>query len=553
MIGSPEGYVSRSEIARLAGVGRSAVTNWESRHPGFPAPVLVAGAEVFSAAAVEAWLDGRVIARNALGNGEREGSTYGDRFRRNRGESVQGRKPPSAGDRPACRVFPEDPLPSVDTLPWRALDDMFRGVALPVEHRDLLLGAVYLRATDAVGWGRVAGGNPVCAKDLARRLEPVIPEARGAGDGALGDGTERLLARAARVVDETVPRWGGAAVFRYLLDRFSLADGRKGGELHTPRSVVEVLVETAAPRPGDRIYDPFCRSGEILAAAADHARRQGLWRTPSVYGRTPNGGSAVRARMNLALHRAEGGVDVGPADLAGDTPLSGAPFNMIVSNPPFNMDLRGDQRFAPWYLRYGVPPAHNANFAWLQYVVACLAPEGRAAVLMSNGASSSENPREKEIRAGMVEDGLVEGLIALPPHLFHSTAVPATVWLLSRPVNPRGELLFVDGSGLGDMTGRTHRVLPDADVGALAGAVSAWRRRGRYEEIPGFSRSVPLEEVREQGYRLSPQRYLPPRAAGGASSAPPRLQALRRRLADLHARAAEADAAVERELGRIGL
>lgn len=557
MTNSFEEYLSRPDIAQLAGVGRPAVTNWESRHHDFPRPGIVNGAEVFPTAAVEAWLDRRVITKNALREGEPPGTTYGTRFRNNLGTRSGTQGAATASALAAVSSTAESPAGLPEIALWEVLREAHGADRMTTVYRNVILGLVCLRATDPEGWANLAERDDEnLTPDLfIARLTAFTPDLpRVFREAGFDQRWEPTFGRIVRAVDQAVSESGGAEIFRVLLDRFSSMEGRRRGEFYTPRSLARVLAATVMPGPDEQIYDPCCGSGEILVAAAIHARRDG-GRTPPVHGFTWSPELSAVARLNLAVHGVDGDVAPRMSPML-DVPLSErAQYDVVVANPPFNMSLWSGQEAAySWYWRYGSPPAHNANFAWLQYIVMSLKPGGRAAVIMPNGASASENTRERAIRTGLVDDNCVEGMIALPPQLFYSTTIPATVWLLGRPTSPRGEILFIDASNLGNMADRTHRVLSVEDVGAITEAADGWRRaKGRYEAIPGFSRSVPLEEVRGQGYVLNPRKYVSSANDPVKRSDTSRLHALGRRLESLHVRAAEADASVERELRRIGL
>ncbi|MET9069660.1 N-6 DNA methylase [Streptosporangium sandarakinum] len=577
MTESPEGlvrHVSRSDIARLAGVGRSAVANWERRHHDFPAPMIVGGAEVFGVAAVAAWLDRRTIGKKALEEREPPGTTYGMRFRRaleaaaRTGEVAGPPAParnasplPEGGFEAATRLDPgfAVPRPSEPAHPasgeregaeaglWTAVRRFLSADFGPAD-RSLVLGLVYLRAVHFDGWEDVSGAP----ETVIGRLEAVVPDLFRGFRPRLDRRREHLLAEVVHAVDLAVSAHGGTRVFDSLLEAFASEDGRRGEEFHTPRSLVSVLVDTVAPRPGERIHDPCCRSGELLARAAAHAQRDG-GQPLLVDGFTWTADLSEIARMNIGLHGVVGSVRPGTEKVPNGWIEPSEKFDVIITNPPFNMSLDRDAADGRAWM-YDAPPSNNANFAWLQYIAQSLAPGGRAAVLMAYAAVASENPRERFIRTRLVEDGWVEAVIALPPQLFPNTGIPVTVWLLGRPREPRGEILFIDASGLGRPVGRARRILTDEEVASIAGAVTEWRDAGcGYAGKPGFARPVKSEEVRALNHVLNPRTYVssPPETAKAPDDG--MLNELRCRLDRLHARAADADAAVTRELRKLGL
>jgi len=237
---------------------------------------------------------------------------------------------------------------------------------------------------------------------------------------------------------------------------------------------------------------------------------------------------------------------------------SGRRFDVVLANPPFNMsgwagsgDSAQDVRW-----RYGVPPDHNANFAWLQHAVAMLAEQGRAAVLMANGAASTQDPQERAIRTAMINDGAVESIVALPPQLFHSTAIPVTLWLLRAPVggSSASPVLFVDARATGRLVSRTRRVLTDDDIGRLIDIYQDWRGRSPtapYRGVDGLARSVPLEEIRQRDYVLNPGRYVvPPSARPDLDSTARIVRELQQELDWLRNCAIDVDAQVDQQLRR---
>lgn len=312
-------------------------------------------------------------------------------------------------------------------------------------------------------------------------------------------------------------------VYEYFLEKFARAEGKRGGEFYTPASVVRLMVEILEPYSG-RVYDPCCGSGGMFVQAekfvlAHRGRRDDL----SVYGQESNERTWRLAKMNLAIHGVNGNMGPRWADtFQGDThPDLRADF--ILANPPFNMSdwaRKTDDR--RW--RYGVPPAGNANFAWMQHIVSKLAERGSAGVVMANGSMSSKQSGEGEIRATMVEADLVTCVVALPPQLFRTTQIPACLWFFSRDKSPqgsrrltdrRGEVLFVDARSMGTMVDRTERVLTDEDLAKIAETFHAWRGTASarepgltYDDLPGFCHSATLDEIRTHDHVLTPGRYV---------------------------------------------
>lgn len=542
-----------ADIARLTEVNRSAVSNWRRRHQeSFPRSERREGQELFATTEILEWLDRRKIAKDGLKETELSGTTYGARFRRNMGV-------PARLDE------------AVDDALWQELERR-RGAADVGVHADLVLGLLYLCVRDRVRWTDLvaAAQSPQRGWAMGELLEEArrehrssLPYLRGALSAAIAEsgGHKRLgeiiqiLHRTRREPDDRQPASGWAArTFEYLLARFAAAEGKRGAVVFTPASVVQVLVESVAPSPGESVLDPCCDCGGFLVGAARYVEAHGGRSSDlSLYGQGFLERSWRLAKMNLELHGVVAELAPHPGSALREDLHAGRRFDVIMTNPPFNISgwSSGDPASDPRW-RYGTPPEGNANFAWLQHVMSCLAREGRAAVVMANGASSSEHAQEQTIRAAMVEDGVVEALIALPPQLFSSTAVPVTVWLLRRPTGETdGKVLFIDARALGSMVSRTQRILTQEDVRQITATYGAWRDRwtqGGYEDVRGFSASVTTQEVRAHDYRLTPSRYVGiPIASEPAGTA----LGLRRRLDRLHAQAVDVDAMAERQLNRI--
>jgi type I restriction enzyme M protein len=314
-------------------------------------------------------------------------------------------------------------------------------------------------------------------------------------------------------------------VYEYFLGRFASAEGKGGGEFYTPRSVVRLLVEMIEPYQG-RVYDPCCGSGGMFVQSERFVQAHGGRRNDiSIYGQESNDTTWRLAKMNLAIRGIE--ADLGPrsGDTFHDDLHADLRADYILANPQFNDSdwggelLRDDQRW-----KYGVPPGGNANFAWLQHMASKLSPRGVAGVVLANGSLSSQQSGEGQIRQAMVEGDLVECIVALPPQLFYSTQIPASLWFLNRDkANGRsragtatlrerqGELLFIDARTLGTMVDRTHRELNDEDILGIARTYHSWRGEPdcvAYEDVPGFCASATVAQVAEHRFALNPGRYV---------------------------------------------
>lgn len=315
-------------------------------------------------------------------------------------------------------------------------------------------------------------------------------------------------------------------VYEYFLSQFASAEGKKGGQFYTPRSVVRVLVEMLAPYKG-RVLDPCCGSGGMFVQSEKfieaHGGRIG---DIAVYGQESNATTWRLARMNLAIRGIENNLGSEPADSFHRDLHKDLKADYVLANPPFNDSDWGGERLREdvrW--TYGVPPVGNANYAWVQHFISHLAPNGIAGFVLANGSMSSNTSGEGAIRESLVKADLVDCMVALPGQLFYSTQIPVCLWFIARnktspPTPPlkregrrdrRGKTLFIDARKLGTMADRTHRELGDEDIARIANTYHAWRGdkgAGEYKDVAGFCQSATIEKIAEHGYVLTPARYV---------------------------------------------
>ncbi len=308
-------------------------------------------------------------------------------------------------------------------------------------------------------------------------------------------------------------------VYEYFLGRFAAAEGKGGGEFYTPQCVVELLVQMIEPYRG-RVYDPCCGSGGMFVQSEkfveEHGGRLG---DIAVYGQESNPTTWKLARMNLAIRGID--ADLGPmhADSFHNDLHKDLKADTILANPPFNMSDWGGERLKEdvrW--KYGVPPPSNANYAWIQHFIHHLGPNGIAGFVMANGSMSTATTAELAIRKGIIEDDLVDCIIALPGQLFYTTQIPVCLWFLTRnkKADPKrgfrdrsGETLFIDARRMGQLVDRVHRELTPEEIDTIASVYHAWRSEGgEYEDKPGWWQSATLDDIKGHGYVLTPGRYV---------------------------------------------
>ncbi|MBX5808171.1 SAM-dependent DNA methyltransferase [Pseudomonas aeruginosa] len=353
-------------------------------------------------------------------------------------------------------------------------------------------------------------------------------------------------------------------VYEYFLGQFAGAEGKRGGEFYTPRSVVRVLVDMLEPYSG-RVYDPCCGSGGMFVQSEkfvqEHGGRIG---DIAIYGQESNYTTWRLCKMNLAVRGIDSDIRWNNEGSFHKDELRDLKADYILANPPFNIsDWGGDRLREDVRWKFGVPPVGNANYAWLQHIYHHLAPNGTAGVVLANGSMSSNQSGEGEIRKAMIEADVVDCMVALPGQLFYSTQIPACLWFLARNKNPgkglrdrRGQVLFIDARKMGVLVDRTRRELTDDEIKKIADTYHAWRGEqdaGEYADVPGFCKSATLEDIRKHGHVLTPGRYVG--AAEQEDDGEPfeekmlRLSALWR---EQRAEAAKLDAAIEANLKELG-
>lgn len=296
-------------------------------------------------------------------------------------------------------------------------------------------------------------------------------------------------------------------VYEYYIGAFAKYIPTKGGEFFTPKSIVELMVDILEPYKG-RVYDPCCGSGGMFVQCSKFVKEhQGNIDDISIYGQESNPGTWKMAKMNLAIRGIEGNLGESNGDSFTDDKHKTLRADYILANPPYNLkeywkpSLEGDPRWV-----FGKPDTKNANYAWLSLMYAKLAPQGKAAILMPNGATTSNTEDDKKLRKEMIEEGKVDAIIALPNKLFNNVSISVQCWVLNKAKTDTN-ILFINADNMGTLISRKIRVLTEDDINKI---VKAYRdfKNDKIEDVPGFCKKADLIEIKEKDYSLNPGRYV---------------------------------------------
>lgn len=351
-------------------------------------------------------------------------------------------------------------------------------------------------------------------------------------------------------------------VYEYFLSKFASAEGKLGGEFFTPLSVVRTLVEMLEPYSG-RIYDPCCGSGGMFVQSSRFVKEhQGNIGNISIFGQESNPTTWRLAKMNLAIRGLDNNLGPQQADTFHNDLHKTLKADFILANPPFNISDWGGNRLADdqrWQ-GYGIPPAGNANYAWILHMLSKLAPNGTAGFVLANGSMSTSTTAEYEIRKNLIEKDHVDCIVTLPGQLFYATQIPVCLWFITRNKGGnghrarKGETLFIDARKLGKMEDRTHRILDDDDIAKIAGAYHQWRNKdGAHEDVKGFCKASALDEIRNNDYVLTPGRYVGIEdVEDDGEPFEEKMARLTSDLSDMFTKSKELEAEIRASLGSIG-
>ncbi|WLQ41836.1 N-6 DNA methylase [Streptomyces laculatispora] len=525
--------VSRAAIAEMAGVQRSAITNWERRYTDFPSPTRAGGIDYYYLSDVLTWLKGRPVPPRARRDDERPDATYADRARTaliaaSEAEAVEDLE---AEGFPAARGTAGDEtdgehFSSADVL-FREQDEGYWGSGSRVSFLYLLFSLIYLRWAQPRRWAvvRRAAAQGQAGTHIHRFLPGVAQQVEQtlAAQGVTSAMAVRLEDLTPRSPQAIVRLLGkieslGRGSFAELLGHYALEAGLGSRDAFTPPGVARLLAALLGESSSAQsLYDPNGRGGELLSAvlaARPEPGNEVSGGIPAVTIGSAHPETRDLAAMNLMVH----GARPEWLNLAGATrPWTEGPrrhrADLVLTNPPFNVSAVPVD--ADWWT-YGEPPASNANLAWPQYAVMSLNEGGRAAVLMPNSAATSSNLKEQRIRHALVDRGAVECVIALPAKMFSATTISVNVWILKPETQERssGEVLFIDASGLATKVSRKLSVLEADDCALIAAAYHSWRGTGGNNAVLPDSRlpcaAVRRDTVNAAGSSLRPADYARP-------------------------------------------
>ena len=341
--------------------------------------------------------------------------------------------------------------------------------------------------------------------------------------------------------------------YEYCLSKFAEAEGKLAGEFYTPACIVRTLVEVLQPY-SVLVYDPACGSGVMFVQSAKFIEQhQGNINNISVFGQDSNPTTWKMAQMNLAIQGIEADLGKFNADTFFEDQHPTLKADFILANPPFNLsDWGADKLQEDVRWKYGIPPAGNANFAWLQHMIHHLSPTGRIGMVLANGSLSSQSGGEGTIRENILKADLVEGVVAMPSQLFYTTGIPVSLWFLNRNKEQVGKVLFVDARNMGTMITRKLRELSEEDIAKIAKTFNDFSN-GILENEKGYCKAVTLEDIAKQDYILTPGRYVG--IAETKDDGEPfqeKMERLTTELSDLFAQSHDMEEEIRKQLASIG-
>ena len=343
-------------------------------------------------------------------------------------------------------------------------------------------------------------------------------------------------------------------VYEYFLGKFAANEGKGGGEFYTPKSIVSLMVEMIQPFKG-YVYDPACGSGGMFVQSLKFVEEHsGSTFDISVYGQESNPTTWKLAKMNLAIRGIENNLGSKNADTFHEDLHKNLKADYILANPPFNQSDWGQPLLvddARW--KWGIPPQGNANYGWIEHMLDKLSQKGKAGVVLANGSLSSNTSGEGDIRRKILEDDLVDCIVALPDKLFYTTGIPVCIWFFNRDKKYKGQTLFIDARKMGDMVNRRLRELSDEDIKKIANTYIAWQNEDGYEDVQGYCKVASIDEIKEHDYILTPGRYVGiEEVEDNGEPFDEKMERLTNTLANQFKKSRELEEEIRKQLGGIG-
>ena len=349
-----------------------------------------------------------------------------------------------------------------------------------------------------------------CIEAENKTLKNVLPKNYASPDldkRVLGDVVDLFTNMDMKETEENKDILG--KTYQYCIQQFAAYEGTKGGEFYTPESIVKTIVAILKPFENCRVYDPCCGSGGMFVQSVEFIKaHRGNRNKISVYGQESNADTWKMAKMNMAIR----GIDADFGSFKDDTFFNDLhkqlKADFIMANPPFNLSNWGQDKLKDdvrW--KYGLPPSGNGNYAWIQHMIHHLAPNGKIGLVLANGALSSMQGGEGEIRKKIIEDDLIEGIISLPTQLFYSVTIPVTLWFISKNKKQKDKTLFIDARNIGFMANRKHRDFTEDDINKLVDTFTEFQE-GTLKDVKGYCAVVTTNDISKQDYILTPGRYV---------------------------------------------
>lgn len=343
-------------------------------------------------------------------------------------------------------------------------------------------------------------------------------------------------------------------VYEYFLGKFAANEGKGGGEFYTPKSIVKLMVEMIEPFKG-YVYDPACGSGGMFVQSLKFVEEHsGNAFDISVYGQESNPTTWKLAKMNMAIRGIENNLGSKNADTFHEDLHKNLKADFILANPPFNQSDWGQPLLLEdprW--KWGTPPAGNANYGWIEHMLDKLSQKGKAGVVLANGSLSSNTSNEGEIRKNILNNDLVDCIVALPDKLFYTTGIPVCIWFFNRDKKHKGQTLFIDARKMGDMVNRRLRELSDEDIKKIADTYISWQKEEGYEDVKGFCKVANMDEIKDNDYILTPGRYVGIEdVEDDGEPFEEKMERLTKTLSEQFTRSRELEEEIRKQLGGIG-